>query len=58
MGEIKTCKIRFTEDTLNLERKQGLIDELCGMIKEVQMLKVKKEMQKALAKKDTKINEN
>ena len=28
------------------------------MIKEIQMLKVKKEMQVALAKKDTKINEN
>lgn len=28
------------------------------MIKEIQMLKVKKEMQVALAKKDTKVNEN
>jgi hypothetical protein len=31
---------------------------LNGMIKEIQMLKVKKEMQVALAKKDTKLNEN
>ena len=58
MEEIKTCKISVTEETLNLERKQGLIDELSAMIKEVQMLKVKKEMQTALAKKNTKINEN
>ena len=33
MGEIKACKISVTEETLNLERKQGLIDELSGMIK-------------------------
>lgn len=42
MGQIKTCKISVTEETLNLERKQALIDELSSMIKEVQMLKVKK----------------
>jgi len=58
MKEIKACKISVTEETLELKRKQSLIDESSIMIKEVQMLKVKKEMQTALAKKDTKINEN
>lgn len=56
MKEIKACKISVTEETLELKRKQSLIDESSIMIKEVQMLKVKKEMQTALAKKDTKIN--
>jgi hypothetical protein len=41
-----------------LEKKEDLINRLNSMIKEIQMLKVKKEMQVALAKKDTKINEN
>lgn len=35
-----------------------MINKLNSMIKEIQMLKVKKEMQVALAKKDTKVNEN
>jgi len=43
---------------LNLEKKEDLINKLNSMIKEIQMLKVKKEMQVALAKKDTKVNEN
>lgn len=34
------------------------MERLGGMIKEIQMLKVKKEMQVALAKKDTRLNEN
>ena len=58
MEKIKTCKISVTEETLNLERKEELINKLSGMIKEIQMLKVKKEMQMALSKKDTKVNEN
>jgi hypothetical protein len=58
MKEIKTCKIKVTEESLNLEKKQEHIDKLTSMIKEIQMLKVKKEMQLALSKKDTKINEN
>lgn len=58
MEEIKTCKISVTEETLNLEKKEDLITKLSNMIKEIQMLKVKKEMQVALSKKDTKINEN
>jgi hypothetical protein len=41
---------------LNLEKKEELINKLSAMIKEIQMLKVKKEMQVALAKKDTHIN--
>jgi histidinol dehydrogenase len=47
-----------TEETLNLERKEELIGRLNAMIKEIQLLKVKKEMQVALAKKDTRLNEN
>ena len=58
MEQIKTCKISVTEETLNLEKKEDLINKLNSMIKEIQMLKVKKEMQVALAKKDTRINEN
>ena len=58
MEQIKTCKISVTEETLNLQKKEELINKLNSMIKEIQMLKVKKEMQVALAKKDTKINEN
>lgn len=56
MEQIKTCKISVTEETLNLEKKEELIERLNAMIKEIQMLKVKKEMQVALAKKDTKLN--
>ncbi len=58
MEQIKSCKISVTEETLNLEKKEELIERLNSMIKEIQMLKVKKEMQVALAKKDTKVNEN
>ena len=58
MEQIKTCKISVTEETLNLEKEEDLINKLNSMIKEIQMLKVKKEMQVALAKKDTKVNEN
>lgn len=58
MKQIKTCKISVTEETLDLEKKQDLINKYSSRIKEIQMLKVKKEMQLALAKKDTKINEN
>lgn len=42
MKQIKACKISVTEETLELKRKQALIDEISHMIKEVQMLKVKK----------------
>jgi hypothetical protein len=58
MKEIKTCKIKVTEESLTLEKKQEHIDKLSSMIKEIQMLKVKKEMQVALSKKDAKMNEN
>ncbi len=58
MKEIKTCKIKVTEESLNLEKKQEHIDKLTSMIKEIQLLKVKKEMQVALSKKDAKMNEN
>lgn len=58
MEQIKTCKISVTEETLNLERKEELIGKLNAMIREIQMLKVKKEMQVALAKKDTKVNDH
>jgi hypothetical protein len=57
MEKIKTCKISVTEETLNLEKKLSLANELQQKIKEVQMLKVKKEMQTALAKKDIKMND-
>jgi len=33
MKEIKTCKIKVTEETLNLEKKQEQIDKLSTMIK-------------------------
>ena len=56
MEQIKACKISVTEETLNLEKKEQLITKLNSMLKEIQMLKVKKEMQVALAKKDTKAN--
>ena len=58
MEQIKACKISVTEETLNLEKKEELITKLNSMLKEIQMLKVKKEMQVALAKKDTKANEH
>jgi hypothetical protein len=57
MENIKTCKISVTEEALNLEKKLSLANELQHKIKEVQMLKVKKEMQSALAKKDIKMND-
>ncbi len=58
MELIKTCKISVTEETLNLEKKEEMIDKFNSRIKQIQMLKVKKEMQVALTKKDTKINQN
>jgi hypothetical protein len=33
MEQIKTCKISVTEETLNLEKKEELIERLNGMIK-------------------------
>ncbi len=58
MELIKTCKISVTEETLNLEKKEEMIEKFNSRIKQIQMLKVKKEMQVALTKKDTKINQN
>ena len=33
MKEIKTCKIKVTEESLNLEKNQQHIDKLSAMIK-------------------------
>lgn len=57
MKEIKNTRFEVAKAEYELKRRELNIQDLKTKKKEVQMLKVKKEMHVALSKKDTRLNE-
>ena len=57
MEDVKKIKFEVAKAEFELKRRDLMIRELECKTREVQMLKVKKEMQIALTKKDTRLNE-
>ena len=57
MEEIKKIKFDVAKSEYELKRRDLIIKDLECKTREVQLLKVKKEMQVALTKKDTRLNE-
>lgn len=57
MDEIKTIKYEVEEHNYQLKKKLLTIERIEQQTREVQLLKVKKEMQQYLTKKDMKLND-
>ena len=57
MNEIKTIKYEVEEHNYQLKKKLLTIERSEQQTREVQLLKVKKEMQQYLTKKDMKLND-
>lgn len=57
MNEIKTIKYEVEEHNYQLKKKLLTIERIEQQTREVQLLKVKKEMQQYLTKKDMKLND-
>lgn len=57
MEEIKKIKFDVAKSEYELKRRDLIIQDLECKTREVQLLKVKKEMQIALTKDDTRLNE-